>query len=143
MSDYQVTIATSLTQEGSYRTIAEQMSDWWTPMSAKFLAVGDRAKTHFGGQSYWIFEAATLNQPSLIELDCCESLMVADSLKDPEEWKGTRLRFEIFEQTVRFTHIGLSPAKECFDMCKQGWDFYLLQSLKQVLNGQPGAPNAF
>lgn len=143
MSDYQLRISSSLAQEESYRVIAEQMSDWWTPMSAKFMAVGDRAKTNFGGQSYWIFEAVTLLPPNLIELDCCESLMVADSLKDPEEWKGTRLRFEISQEGVLFTHIGLNPEKECFDMCKQGWDFYLLQSLKQVLNGQPGAPNAF
>lgn len=50
-------------------------------------------------------------------------------LKNPEEWKGTKLCFEIFEngneKEVRFTHIGLLPDMESYDGCAGAWTQYL------------------
>lgn len=147
MANYNATIRCPIPKEKAYAAIAEEMSAWWTPMSSKFLAVGDRAKTDFGGQSYWVFEAATLDAPDLIELDCCESHMVADDLSDPTEWLGTRLRFEITEEgnetTIHFTHIGLTPSMECYDLCKGGWDHFILGSLEKYLTGNGGQPNSY
>ncbi|MBM94681.1 MAG: hypothetical protein CMI09_02375 [Oceanospirillaceae bacterium] len=134
MSDYKVTIPSSLNREDTYKAITEHMSDWWTPMSARFLATGDRAKTDFGVKSYWVFEAITLDAPNLIELKCVESHMVSDQLDDPEEWKGTVLKFEVGDQSLTFTHIGLTPTMACYSICEPGWNHYLLTSLKQFLS---------
>lgn len=145
MSDYTATITTTASIENAYLAITERMSDWWTPMSAKFLTLGDQAKTNFGGQSYWIFEAKTLNAPKLVELNCCESNMIWETLENPEEWLNTTLRFDFSEQNgatvIHFTHIGLTQEAACYSVCKEGWDHYFLGSLESYLNNQHGQPN--
>lgn len=120
MNNYTATITSKVTAEDAYQTITEGMAKWWTPMSANFLKIGDKAKTDFGGKSYEIFEAKTLDNPTLVELACCESYIVINGLEDTEEWTGTILRFEITEKDdqteIKFTHIGLTPALGCFDV---------------------------
>jgi hypothetical protein len=50
-------------------------------------------------------------------------------LQNPQEWTGTKLRFDISEQgdktEVRFTHLGLEPNMECYDECSTAWSQYL------------------
>lgn len=147
MSDYTATITTTTSIEKAYLAITERMSDWWTPMSAQFLKLGDKAKTNFGGQSYWVFEAKTLNTPQLIELTCCESNMIWEDLENPQEWLDTTLRFDFSEEngvtTLNFTHIGLTRDIACYSVCKEGWDHYFLGSLNKYLNSQHGQPNTY
>ncbi|MBT3054210.1 MAG: SRPBCC domain-containing protein [Candidatus Thiodiazotropha sp. (ex Codakia orbicularis)] len=147
MSNYQTSISCPVPAERAYRAITQEMSAWWTPMSRQFSNIGDRARTDFGGTSYWIFEAVTLNKPDLVELECCESHMVADDLDDTEEWLGTRLKFDIREQdgrsTITLIHIGLTPGMQCYEICKAGWDHYIDGSLKYYLNGMGGRPNSY
>ncbi|MES9944060.1 MAG: hypothetical protein ABW080_03765 [Candidatus Thiodiazotropha sp.] len=116
-------------------------------MSKPFSNLGDRAKTDFGGPSYWIFEAVKLNRPHLIVLECCESNMVSDALTNPEEWLGTRLKFEIAQQddrcSITLTHVGLTPDMQCYEICKAGWDHYIAGSLKLYLHGEGGSPNSY
>jgi hypothetical protein len=46
--------------------------------------------------------------------------------KDPHEWTGTKMVFEIAGEagitTLHFTHEGLIPEKECYQLCSQGWN---------------------
>jgi hypothetical protein len=57
--------------------------------------------------------------------------------KDKSEWKGTSLVFEVTTKgdktKVHFTHRGLVPAYECFDMCSNAWDELIDGSLKAQL----------
>lgn len=45
--------------------------------------------------------------------------------KEKHEWTNTKMIFEINAKdnmtTLHFTHEGLTPEKECFDMCGKGW----------------------
>jgi uncharacterized protein YndB with AHSA1/START domain len=66
-------------------------------------------------------------------------------IDDQTEWKGTEIRFEISPTgnggtEVRFTHAGLVPAYECFDVCRNAWDFYVLDSLERLITAGRGAP---
>jgi hypothetical protein len=147
MTDYQTAITCTIPIVRAYQAITQEMFAWWTPMSAPFVTVGDRAKTNFGGPSFWVFEAAILSKPDFIELICCESHMVADSLHDPHEWLGTKLRFALTEQDAKtsiiFTHCGLNPELQCYEICKAGWDHYIPGSLKRYLEGEGGKPNSY
>lgn len=64
--------------------------------------------------------------------------------KDETEWKGTRIVFQISGTDagteVRFTHVGLVPEYECFDVCSDGWRTYL-ESLRQLIATGRGNPN--
>ena len=148
MENYRESIVFKGKPEVAFNAITMEMSVWWTKMSGKFEAVGDQAKTDFGGKSYWVFEAKTL-KPELIELRCCEANHIhGDGSEDMKnEWYDSILKFELIPKgeltEVQFTHVGLTPNLKCFDVCKGGWDHYFLGSLKDYLSGRVANPSSY
>jgi len=65
--------------------------------------------------------------------------------KDKTEWQGTKIVFDVFRKDkkteVRFTHEGLVPEYECFDMCSKAWGSYLNGSLRNLIVTGKGQPN--
>ena len=65
--------------------------------------------------------------------------------KDKSEWIGTKVSFEIFERDnktqIRFTHIGLVPAYECYEVCENAWTGYIQDSLRDLIATGKGQPN--
>jgi hypothetical protein len=65
--------------------------------------------------------------------------------KDKSEWKGTKISFEISKQDnktkMRFTHLGLVPEYECFDVCSKAWSHYIQRSLWSLITIGKGQPN--
>jgi hypothetical protein len=53
--------------------------------------------------------------------------------------------FEIAEKKnqtqVRFTHLGLVPAYECYDICFDAWSGYIGKSLRNLIATGKGQPN--
>lgn len=68
-----------------------------------------------------------------------------DFTKDKTEWNDTKIVFEITskgKQTeIAFTHVGLTPAYECYEACSEGWGMYILTSLKSLIESGKGEPN--
>ena len=66
--------------------------------------------------------------------------------KDKTEWTGTKIEFEITEKDnqtqLRFTHRGLVPAYECYDICFNAWSGYINKSLHGLITTGKGKPNA-
>jgi hypothetical protein len=66
--------------------------------------------------------------------------------KDKSEWKGTKISFEIAEQDnktqIRFTHLGLVPAYECYEICRDAWTNYIQNSLRNLIITGKGQPNS-
>ena len=50
-------------------------------------------------------------------------------VKDKTEWTGTDVVFEIADRgdgtELRFTHLGLTPTYECYDVCSDAWCTYV------------------
>jgi hypothetical protein len=67
-------------------------------------------------------------------------------VEDKTEWKGTKIVFDIARNgdktEVRFTHEGLVPEYECFDLCSNAWGFYINGSLRSLIATGKGQPNA-
>lgn len=65
--------------------------------------------------------------------------------KDQSEWIGTKISFEITETDgktqIRFTHIGLVPAHECYQICENAWTGYIQNSLRDLITTGTGQPN--
>jgi YD repeat-containing protein len=74
---------------------------------------------------------------------------VTDSMlsfvKDKTEWNGTDIVFDITKKgnktELRFTHVGLAPAIECYGDCSSAWGFYIKDSLRKFITTGKGAPN--
>ncbi len=68
-----------------------------------------------------------------------------NSFKDKTEWNGTDVVFEITKKgdktELRFTHVGLIPAFECYGDCSGAWGFYIDDSLRSLLTTGKGQPN--
>ena len=66
-------------------------------------------------------------------------------IQDQTEWKGTDVVFEITKKggktEVRFTHVGLVTAYECYDVCSNAWGGYIGGSLKSLIATGKGKPN--
>jgi hypothetical protein len=66
-------------------------------------------------------------------------------VKDKTEWVNTKLIFDIStigQQTqVTFTHEGLVPECECYDVCNDAWTGYIKKSLYNLITTGKGAPN--
>lgn len=65
--------------------------------------------------------------------------------EDKTEWIGTTVEFEIIEKEgkthVLFTHRGLVPEYECYDICYNAWTSYITGSLKDLITTGKGQPN--
>jgi len=75
--------------------------------------------------------------------------LITDSIltfiKDKTEWNGTTVSFDISEKDGKtellFTHHGLTPQLECFDMCTGGWNHYANKSLYNLITTGKGNPD--
>lgn len=68
-----------------------------------------------------------------------------DFVEDKSEWIGTDVVFEISKQgektELRFTHVGLVPAYECYTLCSDAWGSYVKGSLRNLITTGKGQPN--
>ena len=66
-------------------------------------------------------------------------------IKDRTEWNGADVIFDITKKgdktEVRFTHAGLVPAYECYDVCSNAWAQYIAVSLRKLITTGKGEPN--
>lgn len=140
--DYSSSISARITAQEAAERIS-RVKDWW---SASFTGaaqqVGDRFTLRWGD---------TFLDSAVVELVPAKRIvwLVTDCnlqfVEDKREWKDTRVVFDISEDssttTVRMTHQGLVPGVECYDACKKGWDFYILESLQNLLSDNRGRPD--
>jgi hypothetical protein len=66
-------------------------------------------------------------------------------VQDKAEWNGTDIVFEIARKgdktELRFTHVGLVPAIECYGNCSGAWGYYIKESLRSLITTGEGQPN--
>ena len=66
--------------------------------------------------------------------------------KDKSEWKGTKLIFDISQKenqtAIRFTHEGLVPHYECYEVCSEAWTNYIKDSLYKLITTGKGEPSS-
>ena len=66
-------------------------------------------------------------------------------VKDKTEWVNTQLVFDIIPEgegaKITFTHQGLVPDYECYQVCNDAWTGYITKSLRDFIETGKGAPN--
>ena len=65
--------------------------------------------------------------------------------EDESEWKGTKVIFDISRKgdktEIHFTHEGLVPEYECFNVCSNAWGTYINGNLRSLIATGKGHPN--
>jgi len=137
--DYQSTISANVSPKDAYDKIA-RVSEWWNKATTGATRkVGDTFKVDFGQTwvEFKIVEAIPDKKIVWRVTDCH-----LHWLKDKTEWTDTKVVWDIEAAsdttTVTMTHVGLTPAVECYEGCEKGWDFYVGKSLLQLFTEDRG-----
>ena len=68
-------------------------------------------------------------------------------VKNKKEWIGTNIVFEIMRKgsrtEVRFTHLGLVPAFECYGGCSGAWGELVGRNLRNLITTGRNQPDVF
>ncbi len=66
-------------------------------------------------------------------------------IQDKTEWNDTDIVFEIEKKgtqtELHFTHVGLAPSHECYEVCSDAWGTYINGSLRGLITTGKGQPN--
>ncbi|HEX5157403.1 MAG TPA: SRPBCC domain-containing protein [Ktedonobacterales bacterium] len=120
-----------------------RVPEWWgTDFEGQTRQVGDVFTVRFEGGVVFTMEIVEAIPDKKVVWRAIESIQ--PSLKDVNEWTGTQIVWEISSQgkatQIDMTHVGLVPDMECYDMCKEGWDFLMLTSLLNLITENKGNP---
>ncbi len=140
--NFTTTISVDKTPEEVFDAIND-VRGWW---SEEIEGTTDR----LGAEFKYHYKDLHLSTQKITELVPGRKVVwhVQDSrlnfVKDKTEWNGTDIVFEIAkkdgETELRFTHVGLVPALECYDACSDGWGFYIKDSLRDLITAGKGQP---
>lgn len=141
--DFTSTIIVDQSPEEVYKAIAN-FRGWW---SEDIEGNTDKLNEIF----FYHYKDIHLTRLKLIEAVTGEKLVYHilenefNFIKDKTEWVNTYLIFDIraeAEKTkVQFTHKGLVPEYECFQICNEAWTNYIKNSLYKLITTGKGEPN--
>lgn len=141
--DYTTTVELEATPEEAYRGVVD-VRGWWNE------AV--EGPTHTAGESF-VFEVPGIHRSRILVTDLEPGRLVAwrvlenwmAFVADQREWVDSEIRFEIEAapgggSVLRFTHVGLTPIEECYELCSNAWGHFITTSLKQRIETGTGMP---
>jgi hypothetical protein len=140
--DYNYVITTKVNAEVAFDAIS-RVPEWWTTnFEGVSQKLNDVFTVYFGDVfvTIKIIDFIPGKKIGWLVTDCD-----LQWLKDKKEWKDTKIEWEIStngnETQISMTHLGLVPEIECYDDCKQGWNFHLGESLFKLITEGVGNPN--
>ncbi|MGH7532809.1 MAG: SRPBCC domain-containing protein [Gemmatimonadales bacterium] len=120
-----------------------RVSDWWAKNFEGRAQRLDDVFTVRWGETFVTFRITAIVPNAKVVWTVTDCYL--GFLQDKTEWTGTEAVWELTEKgnatTIRFAHLGLVPAIECYEACTKGWDQYVTGSLLELLtsgSGQPG-----
>jgi hypothetical protein len=141
--DFATTLWVDQTPEQVFAAI-NNVRGWW---SEEIEGATDK----LGAEFDYHFQDAHRCKIRVIELIPAQKVtwLVLDNYfnftEDKSEWKGTSMIFDIAKKSVhteiRFTHKGLVPDYECYEVCNKAWSYYIGTSLFNLIATGKGGPN--
>ncbi|ELR71697.1 hypothetical protein C900_02282 [Fulvivirga imtechensis AK7] len=141
--DYTATIYVEATPEKAYNAIKDFRA-WW---SEEIEGPTDELNEVF----FYHYKNIHLCKIKLIEMDENSKLVYQvlenefNFIEDKTEWVDTKLIFEITQgdgkTKIKFTHQGLVPEYECYEVCNDAWTGYITNSLYKLITYGKGEPN--
>ncbi|MCW5518144.1 SRPBCC family protein [Muriicola sp. Z0-33] len=144
--DYQTSFLTSNDRRNSFDAITKGIDKWWGKVDNSVGKLGDEFSIFFGNTE-WRFKITQYLPYEKVKWKCIKANHVHDGLQNiQEEWLHTEVEWDIKqaeEKTkITITHNGLNNQLNCYEVCKSGWDYFLLSSLKDYLEMGKGTPHS-
>lgn len=140
-SDYVRTVSFQASRDRVFDAIATipGLQGWWTDLVTGSPKLGSELRFDFDGlkEHTVVMGVDQSNRPFSVRWTCLQHMALP-------EWDGTKVLFELTEQGIQetelsFRHVGLTPTFECYDMCRDGWDYFLDSLVAYVERGK-GTP---
>jgi uncharacterized protein YndB with AHSA1/START domain len=140
---FSTTFTVDRTPDEVFDAVTDVRGWWMTTIDGDDRAVGDEFSFRVPG-----VHACTMRVTELVPGEKVVWQVVANHMsfiEDQSEWLGTEIRFELSPTDggteLRFTHDGLVPTYECFDICRNAWSFYVGDSLRRLAATGEGEPS--
>ena len=117
-------------------TDAAAFAAWWAPATGSAAEGGELRLSFEGIEDPLVLRVLKATRAEAVTWEVTESAVLPN-------WVGTTLAFTLTEAdggtALRFRHEGLSPALECYESCRAGWEQYL-PSLRDYVATGTGNP---
>jgi hypothetical protein len=140
--DYHCSISFNGTAKEAFDRIG-QVTGWWAKnLEGQSQHAGDVFTVRFG--TTWVtFRISEVIPNSTIVWKVTDCFI--PKLNDKREWNGTTIVWEISSDgkstNIKMTHVGLVPEVECYEMCEDGWNRHIKNSLFKLITEQKGNPS--
>ncbi|MGS2764717.1 SRPBCC family protein [Sinomicrobium sp. M5D2P9] len=141
--DYSTTILVDQNPEEVYNAI-NNVREWW---SEEIEGPTDKLNKEW----FYHYKDIHLCKIKVVEMIPNKKIVwkVIDNsfnfIEDKEEWVGNRIVFDISREgdktRMTFTQEGLTAFNECFEVCRDGWNNYINNSLYKLITTGKGEPN--
>jgi hypothetical protein len=141
--NYTTTITVDKDSFSAFNSI-KNFREWWSEEI-------DGNTDKLGETFFYHYKDVHLCKIKLIEMVADKKLVyqVIDNefnfTKDKTEWIKTKLIFDLSSEgnktKIVFTHEGLVPEYECYNVCNDAWTSYIQGSLKNFIETGKGKPN--
>jgi hypothetical protein len=139
---YTTSFRVDQTPHAAFTAINDPRGWWEETIAGRTHEVGDEFTHWVPGVHYARIRVAELLPGKRVVWSVFDNWM--SFIDDQREWKGTEIRFDLTVADggteVRFTHVGLTPADECFDVCRDAWGVYVNDSLRSLIETGVGKP---
>jgi len=140
--DYHTSITTRITPREALDRIS-RISEWWTAgVTGNSRKLHDTFTVRWGKTfvDFKIAEVIPDTRVVWLATDCN-----LDFISDKKEWKDTRVTWDVSAENgatrISMTHVGLMPGAECYKDCEIGWNFYVAESLLELVTEGKGLPD--
>lgn len=140
-TDYRTTIRINAPADLVFDAITTPgtLAAWWSPVTGSGLAGGDLRFPMVADQPPLHLHVDEASRPTSVRWTVVECTFM-------EDWVGTQPTFTITPVDegaceLTFEHVGLDDDLGCKDMCSRSWDHFVRTSLRELVEGGPGAPN--
>lgn len=139
--NFTTTITVDATPREAFDAIND-VSGWWGRITGSTAVIGDEFVYLVPGVHYSGFRVTEILAERHVAWLVTGSYLAPTA--DKQEWTGTTVRFGIEQidggTRITFTHEGLEPERECYELCSNAWSMFVNDSLKAFIETGDGKP---
>lgn len=140
--NYSISINTNASAKSAFKNITD-VAGWWTKNIEGNTENGNDVFTVRFGETFVTFEITEIIPERKIVWSIADCNL--HWLNDKKEWNNTKVHWLIAKENnstkITMMHEGLIPQIECYTNCEKGWNFYVGESLRKLINEGQGLPD--